>query len=105
MDFEASLREVAIKGTVSQDFLLLVFFMNQFFPAPEYPIRIFSNFLENFWRYLQVKVHHRCLATGISDLPLISTTPATNFATGVNDTGCKFATGVNDTGGKKVSIS
>jgi hypothetical protein len=33
-------------GTVSRDFLLLVFFMNQFPPAPEYPIRTVSNFLE-----------------------------------------------------------
>ncbi len=36
-------------------------------------------------------------------MPLVSTTPATNFATSfasVVDTGGKFATGVNDTGGK-----
>ncbi len=36
------------------------------------------------------------------DAPLVSTTPAANFATGtagVVDTGGKFATGVNDTGG------
>jgi hypothetical protein len=46
------------KGTVSQDFLLLVFFAwISFPPSPEYPIRTVSNFLER--RYLQVKVHHR----------------------------------------------
>ena len=36
-------------------------------------------------------------------MPLVSTTPATNFATSfasVVDTGGKFATGVNDNGGK-----
>jgi hypothetical protein len=48
----------------------------------------------------------RC-TTGVTDtggkLPLVSTTPAANFATSspcVVDIGCKFATGVNDTGGK-----
>ncbi len=46
-------------------------------------------------------------AAGVNDtggnLPLVSTTPAANFATSfasVVDTGDKFATGVNDTGGK-----
>jgi hypothetical protein len=39
------------KGTVSRDFLLLVFFMNQFPPAPEYPTRTVSNFFENSRRY------------------------------------------------------
>jgi hypothetical protein len=32
------------KGTVSRDFLLLVFVMNHFPPAPEYPIRPFQIF-------------------------------------------------------------
>ncbi len=35
------------------------FFMNQFPPAPEYPIRIVSNFKENSRRYSQVKVYHQ----------------------------------------------
>ncbi len=47
-----------IRGTVSRDFLLQVFFMNQFPPAPKYPIRTISNFVENSLRYSQVKVHH-----------------------------------------------
>ncbi len=50
--------------------------MNQFPPAPEYPIRTVSN------------------------LPPVSTTPAANFATSFAsavDTGGKFATSVNDT--------
>ncbi len=48
-----------VKGTVSRDYLLLGFFMNQFPPAPEYPIRTVLNFFENSRRYSQVKVHHR----------------------------------------------
>ncbi len=61
----------SLKGTVSRDFLLLVFFMGKFPPRPRvgYPIRTVSNFLENSRRYSLVKVHHR-----------VSTTPATNFA-------------------------
>jgi hypothetical protein len=51
----------------------------------------------------------------VANLPLVSTTPAANFATnftsvvgtggkfatGVNDAGGKFAAGVNDAGGKQ----
>ncbi len=48
-----------LKGTLSRDFLLLVFSMNQFPPAAEYPIRTISNFFENTRRYAQVKVHHQ----------------------------------------------
>ncbi len=48
------------KGTVSRDFLLLVLFMNQFPPAPEYSIKTVSNFFENLRRYSQLKVCHRC---------------------------------------------
>ncbi len=91
------------KETMSQDFLLLVcFFMNQFPPAPEYPIRTVSDFCKNLRRYSQVKVHHRYqrhrgkFATSIM-------TPASNFATSyasVVNTGGKFATGVNNTDGK-----
>ncbi len=49
----------AFKGTVSRDFLLLVFFMNQFPQGPEYTIRAVSNFFENSRRYSQLKVGHR----------------------------------------------
>jgi hypothetical protein len=49
-----------LNGTVFfRVFLLLVFFMNQFPPSPEYHIRTVSNFSENLRRYSQVKVHHR----------------------------------------------
>ncbi len=74
------------KGSVSGDFLLLVFFMNQFPPAQEYPIRTVSNFFENSRRYSQVKVHHpyqRHWRQIVNDtggkLPPVSTTPATNL--------------------------
>ncbi len=48
-----------IKGTVSRDFLLLVLFMNQFPPAPDYTIRAVSIFFENSRRYSQLQVCHR----------------------------------------------
>jgi hypothetical protein len=75
-----------LKGQCHEIFYFC-FFRNQFPPAPEYPIRIVSNFFENSRRYSQVKVHrcqwHRW-----------------QIATGINDTGGKFAIGINDTGGK-----
>ncbi len=45
---------------MSRDFLLLVFFINQFPPAPEYPIWSVSNFFENSRRYSHLKVDHWC---------------------------------------------
>jgi hypothetical protein len=42
----------------------------------------------------------------LANLPLVSTTPETNFATSfasVVDTGGKFATGVNNTGGEFIA--
>jgi hypothetical protein len=47
-----------LKGTVSRDFLLLVFSWIRE-SAPEYPIRTVSNFFVHSRRYSQVKVHHR----------------------------------------------
>jgi hypothetical protein len=84
--------------------------MNQFPPSPRYPFTTLSNFFENSWRYLQVKVHHQFQRHQWQ----ISTTPAANFDTSfdsvvdngnkfaisVNNTGGKFAVGVNDTSGK-----
>jgi hypothetical protein len=96
------------KGTVSRDFLLLVFFMNQFPPSPRVfhldRFEFFRNFAEIF---------------ASQGAPPVSTTPVANFssifasvldtggkfATGVNDTGGKFATGVNDAGGKLPPVS
>ncbi len=49
------------KGTVSRDFLLLVFFSWISFPqASDYIIRVVSNFFENSRIYSQLKVCHRC---------------------------------------------
>ncbi len=47
------------KGTVSRDFLLLVFSWISFPQAPEYTIRAVSKFFENSRRYSQLKVDHR----------------------------------------------
>jgi hypothetical protein len=97
-----------IKGTVSRDFLLLVFFMNQFPPSP----RVFD--LDRFEFFRKFAEIFACQGA-----PLVSRTPVANFsttfasvvdtggnfATGVNDTGGKFATGVNDAGGKLPPVS
>jgi hypothetical protein len=49
---------IHLLGTVSRDFLLLVFFVN--FPqASDNSIRVIKKFFENSRRYLQVKVHYR----------------------------------------------
>ncbi len=87
----------SFKGTVSRDFLLLVFLMNQFPPAPEYCMRTVSNFFRKFAEIIASQ-----------GAPPVSTTPAANFSTNfasVVDTGGKFATGVNDTGGKLPTVS
>ncbi len=79
------------KGTVSRDFLLLVFFMNQFPPSP----RVFHLDRFKFFR----KFSEIFASQGA---PPVSTTPVTYFSTifaSVVDTGGKFATSVNDTGG------
>jgi hypothetical protein len=66
-----------------------------------------SNLFENSWRFSLVKVHSKyqrhqwkiCRpesTTPVENLPLASTTPVANFATGTT----KFAAGVNDSGGK-----
>ncbi len=97
--------------------------MNQFPPAPEYPIRTVLNFLK-----IRGDIRKSRCTTGINDtggkfpvsntpaakLPPVSTVLVANFATsftsvvdfsgkfatGVNDTDGKFATGVNNAGGK-----
>ncbi len=75
------------KGTVSRDFLLLVFFMNHFPPSP----RVFH--FENSRRYSRVKMHHRyqrhrwqiflqfslALLLPAANLPPVSTIPAANL--------------------------
>jgi hypothetical protein len=71
----------SLKGAVSRDFLLLVFCMNQFPPAPEDSAGPFQIFSKTHVDIRQVKVHHR-----------YQRHPVANFAT-------SFAS-VVDTGGK-----
>ncbi len=72
------------------DFLLLVFFMNQFPPALEYPIRTTSNFLK-----IRGDIRKSRCTAGINNT-------GGKFATGDNDTGGKIAVGINDTGSKSL---
>jgi hypothetical protein len=114
---------------VSQDFLLLVFFMNQFPPSSRVfhldRFEFFRKFAEIFASQAAPPVSTTPVAnlppvsmtpaaklppvstTPVSNLPPVSATPVANFSTifaSVVDTGGKFATGVNDgindTGGK-----
>jgi hypothetical protein len=113
---------------VSRDFLLLVFFMNQFPPSPRVShwdrFECFRKFAEIFASKGAPPVSTTPVAnfatslasvvdvstTPTAKFPPVSTTPVAichryqrhrwQFATGINDTGGKFATGVNDTGGK-----
>ncbi len=81
---------ILLKGTVSQDFLLLVFFMNQF---PPYP-RVFHLDRFKFFR----KFAEIFASQGA---PPVSTTPVANLPpVSTKNTGGKFATGISDTGGK-----
>jgi hypothetical protein len=92
-----------LKGTVSRDFLLLVFFMNQFAPSS----RVFHlDRLEFFRKFAEIFASQGAppvSMTPVANLPPVSATPVTNFSTiftSVVDTGGKFAAGVNDTDGK-----
>ncbi len=69
---------VDFKGTVSRDFLPLVFYMNQFPTSP----RVFHEDRFEFFR----KFAEIFASQGASQ--------------GINDIGGKFATSINDTGGK-----
>ena len=88
---------VDLKGTVSRDFLLLVFYMNQFPTSP----RVFHEdrfeFFRKFAEIFASKGAPPVSTTPVANLPPVTTTPAANFATSftsVVDTGGKFATGV-----------
>ncbi len=72
---------IVLKGQCHEIFCFQFFSRISFPPAPEYPIRIVSNFFENSRRYSQVKVH-----TGINDND-------GRIAAGNNDTGRKFTAG------------
>ncbi len=87
-----------LKGQCHEIFCFWFFFMNQFPPAPEYPIRTVLNFFENSQRYSQVKVCHRYQRHRWQICHRCQQHC-------VNDTGGKFATGINDTGGKLPPLS
>ncbi len=81
------------KGQCHEIFCFWFFSWISFPPAPEYPIRTVSNFLENSRRYSQVKVHHQyqrhrwqilplvslVLLIPVANLPPVSTIPAANL--------------------------
>jgi hypothetical protein len=125
VDYRCICTVAKLKGTVSQDFCLLVFFMNQFPPSPRVfhldRFKFFRKFAEIFESQGAPPVSTTPVEnlppvsmTPAAKLPLVSTTPeanlppvsatlVANFSTifaSVVDTGGKFATGVNDTGGK-----
>jgi hypothetical protein len=94
---------LTLKGTVSRDFLLLAFFMNQFPPSS----RVFHldrfKFFRKFAEIFASQGAPPVSTTPVANLPPVSATPVANFSTilaSVVDTGGKFATGVNDAGGK-----
>jgi hypothetical protein len=93
-------------GTVSRDFLLLVFFINQSPPSPKvsqirgdirrsnrwqmkkiFNQKNFNNLLGHLWIVVVTYIY-------------IFAFKFTKFAAGVVDTGGKFANGVADTGGQ-----
>jgi hypothetical protein len=88
-----------LKGTVSRDFWLLVFFMNQFPPSPRVfhldRFKFFRKFAEIFVSQGAPPVS----MTPVANLPPVSATPVANISTifaSVFDTCGEFAAGVND---------
>ncbi len=87
-----ALKEI-LKGQCHEIFCFWFFSWVSFPPAPEYPIRTISNFLENSRRYSLDKVHHRCqrhrrqilppvslvLLIPMANLPPVVTIPAANL--------------------------
>jgi hypothetical protein len=80
---------------MSRDFLIMVFFMNQFHPSPRDHFKYFGKFADIFTSQGAPPVSTILVA----NLPQVSNV-STSFASVVN-TGGKFATGINDTGGKQ----
>jgi hypothetical protein len=70
-------RILLFKGTMSRDFLLLVFFMNQFPPTPEYPVRTVSNF-RKFAEIFASQGPPPVSTTPAAILPPVSNTPVAN---------------------------
>jgi hypothetical protein len=92
---------------MSRNFLLLVFFINQFPPSPQsIPLRPFRIF-RKFAKILRVKIHHRSTTPSANFAASFASVVDTSgkFATGVNNTCGKFATGVSNAGGKLPPVS
>ena len=81
-----------LKGTVSRDFLLLVFFMNQFPPSPRVfhldRFEIFRKVAEIFASQGAPPVSPPVSTIPVANLPPVSTTPAENFATSFTSICC-----------------
>ncbi len=78
-----------LKGTVSRDFLLLVFFHESVSPQPQsIPFKPFRNFSK-----IRGDIRESRCTTGINDT-------GGKIAAGINDAGGKFATGISHAGGK-----
>ncbi len=82
-----------VKGTVSRDFLFLVFDESVSLQIQSIPLGPFRIFFENSRRRI------------FPPVSLVLFIPVAYFATGVDAIGGKFATGVNDAGGKLPPVS
>ncbi len=81
---------LGFKGTVSQDFLLQVFFLESTSPqASKNNIRVILNFFENSRRYSQVKVHHRYQRHRRKILPPVQLVLLIPVANNGNNIGCR----------------
>jgi hypothetical protein len=97
------------KGSLTRDFRLQVFFMNQCPPGPQ--VFHWSHF-EFFRKFAEIFANY-CLSpvstTPVINCSAVSTTPAINLChgfsviAGVVDTGEQFITGDNDTGNNSVA--
>ncbi len=99
-----------IKGTVSRDFLLLVFFMNQFPPSPRVSHQDCFKFFQKYMEIFASQGAPPVSTTALANWPPVSMTPVANFATNfasvvVNNTSGKFAAGVNNIGGNLPPVS
>ncbi len=69
------------KGTVSRDFLLLVFFMNQFPPIPRVLHLDRFEFFRKFAEIFASQGAPPVSTTPVANLPPVSATPVANFFT------------------------
>ncbi len=92
-----------LKVTMSRDFLLLVFFMNQFPPSPRVSHWDRFKFFRKIAEIIASKGAPPVSATPVANLPPVSTTPAAKLPPVSTTAAANFATSfasVVDTGGK-----